>query len=79
MVLVRPLAHVVEHERQHDQLRLPQLSEQAGEPLATRGLGVGQIGEIPDGQERVLVDGVFVIKIADHTTVNLLELREHPS
>ena len=69
----------MEHECQHDQLWLPQLSEQAGEPLATRRLGVGQIGEIPDGLECVFVDGVFVVKIADHATVNLPELREHPS
>ena len=79
VVLVRPLAHVVEQQREHDQLGLFQLRERAREPPA-RGrarVGIGQVRQVADGHEGVLVDRVLVIEVADDPAVDLPELGEH--
>src|SRR6516165_9870378 len=38
-----------------------------------------QLLDIPNGNQRMLVDSVFVEKISDNTTTNFFEIREYPS
>ena len=81
VVLVRPLADVVKQQREDDQLGLVQLGQRAREPPARRRarVEVGQVGQVADGHERMLVDRVLVVEVADDPAVYLAELGKHAS
>ena len=63
VLLVAPLPDIVEEQRQHEQLRRPEIGEQRGEMLATRCGGRGETLEVANRQQGVLVDRVLVIEI----------------
>ena len=65
VVLVLPLADVVQQQGQHEPLRRSQFGEQVGEPRALRRR-LEQPLDATHRQQRVLVDGVLVVKVANH-------------
>ena len=73
VVLVGPLAHVVQEQRQHEQLRRLELAEQPRKPLALGTRRVDQALEVSDREERVLVDRVLVIEVAHDAAIDRLE------
>ena len=75
---VAPLADVVEEQRQRQQLGRVQLLQDRAEALLARAGRVPQRLDAPDGQQRVLVDGVLVVEVADDAAVNAGELRKDP-
>ena len=73
---VTPLADVVEQQRERQELGRVQLLQNRVEALR---LGVGRIPErldVADGEQRVLVDRVLVVEVADDAAVNPGELRK---
>ncbi len=77
VLLVAPLADVVEQQRQDEQLRPLQLRENAAEAISRGARGRRQPLEVANRQERVLVDGVLVVEVADDAPGDRLEFREH--
>ena len=69
MIAFARLADVVIQQREHQQLGLVHLAKDWREPrIAEKAL------RIPDRQERVLIDGVFVIEVARHAAGNFVQL-----
>src|SRR5205085_782020 len=79
MVGVAPFADVVKEERQRQQLGGMELDQETGESSPAGHGQVDERFEIAQRQQRVLVDGVLVIKVANHARVNPLELRKDPA
>ena len=77
VIFVSPLPDVVQQQRQHQQLRRFELAEQPREAFALGTRRIDQTFEVPDRQQRVLVDGVLVIEVADHAAVDRLEFGNH--
>ena len=76
VVRFAPLADVVKEERQREQLRRAHLVQNRAEPVLADRLGVEQRLQSADGEQRVLVDGVLVVEVANHAAVHLLEFRK---
>ncbi len=79
VVVIAPLADVVEEQRQDQQFRMRQIREQRAEALAARDGARREALEPADRQQRVLVDGVLVVEVAHDATEDRLELGKHPS
>ena len=77
MVVVAPLADVVQQERQHEQLGAIDLAQDVAEAQSIRHLRRGDALEIANRQQRVLVDRVLVVEVSDHPPRDRLELGEH--
>ena len=73
---VAPLADVVKEQRKREKLRRVQLLENRVEALLARVGRVPQRFHAADRQQRVLVDGVLVVEVADDAPVNARELRK---
>ena len=76
MALVAPLAHVVIEEGQDEQFRRVDLGQDPSKTLATRAR-LDEPFQIPNREERVLVDGVLVVEVADDAARDGLELGKH--
>ena len=72
------LADVVQDQREGEELRRSDLSEDRAEPLSRRAGRVPKPLEATYRQQRVLVDGVPVVEIADDAAMNSAELRQNP-
>jgi hypothetical protein len=79
MLLVLPLADVVVEQRQREQLRRVQLAENAAEARAAGGGRLEQRLDVAEGEERVLVNRVLVVEVANHPAVDQIELGEDPA
>ena len=78
VVVVAPLADVVQQQRQHQQLRAPPArAARCGTAAGRASVGRRQPFEVADRQQRVLVDRVLVVEVAHHAPRDRLELREH--
>ena len=76
VVVVAPLADVVQEQGQHQQLRRRQPREHTAKALPARLDIAGEPFQVADGQQRVLVDGVPVVEVAHHPPRDRLELGE---
>ena len=72
VVLVLPLADVVQQQGEDEPFRRSQLGEQLGELRTLRRLR-DQPLDAAHGQQRVLVDGVLVVEVADHPAADAPE------
>ncbi len=77
VVVVAPLADVVKQQREHEELGLLEVEENGPEPHPITRVGADDPFEIADGQERVLVDGVLVVEVANDPPRDRLELGKH--
>src|SRR5262249_34326813 len=68
------LPDVVKEERQQQQFGILQFIQQNGEMMRGR-----KLFDVPDRNQRVLVDGVFVKKVADDAASYFLKIRKYPA
>jgi hypothetical protein len=66
----------VKEQRERQQLRGPDFLQDGREAGAAGARRVEQRLDVADGQQRVLVDGVLVVEVADHAAVDFRELGE---
>ena len=76
MILFGPLPDVVIEERKHQEFWRLEFTKQPTEPGAVVRWIVDEPLQIPDGQQRVFVNGVLVVEVANDPAVDRLELRE---
>ena len=76
MIGFAPFADIVEQQREGEQLRRVQFLQSRAEPPPAGAGRFEQRLHAADRQQRVLVDGVLVVEVADDAAVNRLELRE---
>ncbi len=77
MLVVAPLAHVVEKQCQHEQLGRLKTGRDRLEPLAGRFLSAHEPFEVPNREQCVLVDCVLVVEVAHHSPGHRVELGKH--
>ena len=76
VTLVLPLADIVVEQRQDQQLRRMQFVENRLDPLPPRHTACRDAFNAANGQQRVLVNGVLVVEVANNQTRHGPELRE---
>ena len=79
VVVFAPFADVVKQQREHQQLRRLQLARESTRTARGRASACREPLEVADRQQRVLVDRVLVIEVADDAAVDRLELGEDPA
>ena len=77
VVVVAPLADVVIQQRQHQQFGFREVGKQRAESAAAWCRRRQQAFDVADGQQRVLVDRVLVVEVADDAAGDRLELGDH--
>ena len=78
MLVVAPLAHVVKKQREHEQLGRGQTGRDRLEPLAGLFPCAHEPLEVPNREQRVLVDCVLVVEVAHDPPGHGLELGKQP-